>query len=373
MARSVLAVVALAANAAAAARAAFSVPSVPLRNAAAPGMTMPAVGLGTGGYGASPNPTCASYPQCWNAAAGCAGAVSAAVSTYLATAAGGGALPARVDNANTYADVSAVYAGINASGIPRSSVFLLSKVGSGQPMGYADTAAQIAGVLAGVPGGYLDALLIHWPTSPAPSTDPVCNMTTPATYNATACRLHTWQALVEVWQAGTVRAIGVSNYNVSELEEIVAAGMPVPSINQIPIHPYRFSSQVETIAWCAAHGVVVNAYSPLGVPDWHAFPAAGGMSTTPLVDPVVTAIAEVHGRTPAAVILAWLWANGIVTNPRSMNASHMADNLGAYDLALTDAEVALLSSRPQDWCSLDSKMYECAPDNIGPAVPHPWA
>lgn len=59
--------------------------------------------------------------------------------------------------------------------------------------------------------------------------------------------------------------------------------------------------------------------------------------------------------------LAWLWAQGIVTNPRTYSTAHMADNLGAYDLALTPAEVASLSGRPQDWCSVDPTMYTCAP------------
>lgn len=243
------------------------------------------------------------------------------------------------------------------------------------------------------------------------------------------CRLTTWAALVDIYNAGGARSIGVSNYNKSQLEEIVTAGMPLPAINQIPIHIYRCvcdwllpwascllaclhwrsfvggraadaecwsaaapcassspslhsghlrtvvcrsSSQLETIEYCQRNGITVNAYSPLGVPDWHVFPAAGGMAATALQDPVVTAVAQVHGRTPAAVMINWLWQQGIVTNPRTVRPEHMLDNLNAYNFTLSDAEVALLSSRPQDWCSVDSKMYECAPDNIGPAVGHPF-
>ena len=174
----------------------------------------------------------------------------------------------------------------------------------------------------------------------------------------------------EVGHAGGAKAVGVSNYDVADLEEIRLSGMPMPALNQIPFHIYRSSSWAETLAYCLRHGIAVNAYSPLGVPDWKSFPTSSGMSPTQLVDPVVTAVAAAHGRSPAAVLLNWLWQLGIVTNPRTYNPAHMDDDLRAYDFALNASEVALLSSRPQSWCSVD-KWYECAPDTVAPpASPH---
>lgn len=348
----------------------YQVPNVPLKNSAAPNQLMPAIGLGTGGY-SSAAAGFGVYPECWSDSNGCAAYVLNATTQWLQMASQGGVNPIRIDNANTYGDVGTIGLAMKQSGVPRSQIFLLSKVGSGQPMGYNDTLNQMASILQTQQVSYVDALLIHWPTATSNSTEPACQMGTP-TYNATLCRLETWRAMVDIFHAGQALAIGVSNYNKSEIEEIVSAGMPLPAINQIPIHIYRSSSQSETIEYCQRMGITVNAYSPLGVPDWHVFPSEGGMAATPLQDPVVQSIATARGKTGAQIMINWLWQQGIVTNPRTVQAAHMDENLSAYAFDLTDAEVALLNSRPQDWCSVDPSMYECAPDNIGPAISRPW-
>jgi 2,5-diketo-D-gluconate reductase A len=347
------------------------VPVLPLLNSAAPGMVMPATGLGTGGYAPPSSRLPSSYPECWDADANAtvAAAVSSAVSTYIKMAISGGVAQARIDNADSYENVAAVGAGMRASGVPRENIWLLSKVGNGLAMGFQDTLDQFANICATQGVTYVDALLNHWPTATATSKEAACNAADPA-YNATTCRLDTWRALVQIFNSGGAKAIGVSNYAVEQLEEIRLAGLPMPAINQIPIHIYRSSSWAETINYCLRHGIVVNSYSPLSVPDWHKFPAGNGMSVTALVDPVVTAVAAAHSRTPAAVILNWLWQLGFVSNPRTYNPAHMDDDLNAYNFALTPAEVAQLSARPQSWCSVD-QWYECAPDTqSAPTAPH---
>ena len=339
---------------------AYIMPSLPLLNAAAPGTLMPATGLGTGGYGHG-CATQATYPECWDGDdnATVAGWVSGAVSTYIKMALAGGVAQARIDNADSYQNLAAVGAGIAASGAPRASVFLLSKIGNGDAMGFQDTLDQFASICAKQGVTYIDALLNHWPTATAKSQEPACNVGDPA-YNATTCRLDTWRALVQIFNSGGAKSIGVSNYEVVHLEEIRTAGLPLPALNQIPFHIYRSSSWAETVSYCQRHGIAINSYSPLSVPDWHKFPPSNGMSATALVDPVVTAIAAAHGRSPAAVILNWLWALGIPTNPRTYNPAHMDDDLAAYNFSLNASEVGLLSSRPQSFCNIDS-YYECAP------------
>ena len=100
---------------------------------------------------------------------------------------------------------------------------------------------------------------------------------------------------------------------------------PPPPLHQIPYFLYHSSVQDGTVAWCAAHGILVNGYSPFGVPDHRTFvPPA---SLTPLDDPVAAAIAADHGVSTAALQLAWQGALGLVVNPRSMNAAHMLENL----------------------------------------------
>ena len=166
-------------------------------------------------------------------------------------------------------------------------------------------------------------------------------------------------ALVQIWQTGGARAIGVSNYNVTHLQEIVDAGLPLPALTQSPFHLYRSATQMDVLNWCNRNGVTFLGYSPFGVPDFKAYPPP--LVANQLQHPLVLAIAAQHsGATPAQVIIAWQWALGIPVNPRSQNAQHMADNLAAYSIALNQSEVNALSAIEQDFCSFDGKWYECA-------------
>ena len=117
---------------------------------------------------------------------------------------------------------------------------------------------------------YVDLMLIHWPTSPGKSSDPHCQMHG-SDYNATACRLASWKALLDLQKQGKARAVGVSNYNVEHLQEIIDAGLPLPSVNQCPYNPYLASAQADLLAKCKKHDILFNSYSPLGIPDWHQY------------------------------------------------------------------------------------------------------
>lgn len=137
-------------------------------------------------------------------------------------------------------------------------------------------------------------------------------------------------------------------------------------------HPYRSSSQMDTVAFNTAHNIVTLAYSPLGIPDWHVYPTPQLPASTTLADPVVVSVAAAHGVTPAQAIIAWEWALGLPSNPRSMNATHMRDNLAAFAIQLTAAEIEAMSSRPQDLCSFDGSFYECYDPAGTHAVPRPF-
>ena len=128
----------------------FSVPVLPLSNAAVPGLTMPYTGLGTGGYrsGLSPQPP-AVYPESWNGDQNetVAKAVTAAVAGYIQLAAAGGVPSIRIDNADSYNNLASVGLGIKTSGVPRERVWLLTKVGNGQAMGFQDVLDQWQSVM----------------------------------------------------------------------------------------------------------------------------------------------------------------------------------------------------------------------------------
>jgi len=270
----------------------------------------------------------------------------------------------RLDAADSYYTQKSVGEAMRNSGVNRSDIFVLQKVGPTNPLGYNDSLTQFAGILSDMQITYVDSLLIHWPWQEIPgqhSSDPYCDPYS-AKHNFTACRISTWKALIKIYESGQALSIGVANYNITHLQEIIEEGLILPTLNQIPFNPYHSTSQAELIQFCRDHDIVVLGYSPLGIPDWHKFPDPPMPATTPLNDPVVLQIAAAHGRSPAAVILNWEWSLGLPVNPRSMNAAHMLDNLNIYNFTLTTDEIAQLSSRPQDYCKSDN-WYECVPNN----------
>lgn len=337
-------------------------PSVVLRNAAAPGTVMPVAGLGT------------DFDFCENATASGNQSFDAAL---LWLQLGG----RRFDGALSYGCDRGVGEAMRASGVNRSDVFLVSKIGPGGlplPLGYNETLKQAAQILAELNDTYIDLLLVHepfsyWPdpsaAARAPSTDPACNLTNPK-YSTSGCRLSTWQAMVELWRAGKARSIGVSNYNSSHVDEIAAAGLPLPAVNQIQFSPHHgpthapctcgHSTSRPTPAACgnstaevnescsallsylAAHGIVANGYSPFeGKAD-------GGSLLT---EPALLAIAAAHpGVSPSQVVLNWQWQrHGVVVNPTATTEEYQRLNLDFVDgFALSDAEAAQLDAWPQN-------------------------
>ena len=357
-----------------------AVPSVLLHNTAQPGVSMPFIGLGCGAY-SDTNAGYNAYPECWVGDGGatgggsgtCGGFVQQAVTQWLE--AGG----RRLDAANSYQDQVDVGKALNAylasSGTPRSDIFLLSKVGPSHPLGGADAKAQFAGVLDEMQVDYVDLLLVHWPWDSASkgnvtnnattSSVPLCNHTSPL-FDERLCRLDTWQGMLDIFATGRARAVGVSNYNVTHFEEIVAAGMPLPALTQNPFHLYRSATQSDVIDYANKNGITFLGYSPFGVPDYHNYSFVGAPAGNQLQHPYVLSLADKYSATPAQVLIQWQYQLGIPVNPRSMNATHMADNLATYSLfaaigGLNQTEMDNLSSQPQDICGGDaSGWYECA-------------
>jgi len=246
-------------------------------------------------------------------------------------------------------------------------------VGPGQfdiPLGYRDLLIQTNQLLSDLSVTYVDLLLIHWPTQVIPqSSDPYCRAG--AMYDEKECRLQSWRAMVHVFNNNLTRAIGVSNYNISQLQEIIDAGLPLPSLNQIPFHLYRSSANQELIMFCRQHNIMFSGYSPLGVVDYHTFPPP--MSWTPMADPDVMTLANKYHVTPAQILLQWQYAIGIPTNPRTQNRAHMIENLNSYNFTLSQSEIDTLNGKPQDLCSIDPSFYECANVTTQPqqqATPH---
>lgn len=229
-------------------------------------------------------------------------------------------------------------------------------------MGYNETHIQFRQILENTGLDYVDLLLIHWPTQVVPqSTDPYCRHNVP-TSDERLCRLSTWKAMLEIYDSGAARAVGVSNFNATHLQEIVDSGMRLPAYNQCPFHLYRSRTQQRTREFCAAHNITFGGYSPLGVPDEQIYPQSNGMAWTPMADERVTALATKYAISPAQVLLQWHLQLAIPTQARSQNAAHMAENVALYGLGLvlSDSEMDSLNKAPQDLCEFDGSWYECA-------------
>lgn len=361
----------------------LDIPTVRLYNTADNNVLMPAIGLGTGAYGMENEPY-GKYPECWDevhpsisppgpAAPGCGDNAARAVWSWLTL---GGR---RLDSANSYYNGHSVGQGISGSQIAREEIFIVSKVGPTFPLGYNDSIQQFEEIKEQLQASYVDLLLIHWPSihpggyQSGVSSDSLCVSSYP-TYSEKHCRLSTWKGLLKIWSDKGARAVGVSNYNATHIQEIIDAQLPLPAANQISFNPYNARAQWDLVKLCQKYNITVLAYSPLGTPDFHHYPTTNypvplhdyptdsGMSVTLLQDPIVLATAHAHGVSAAQVILNWEWSLGVPPNPRSMSLAHMTENLNIFNFTLTANEKLALFNRPQDYCSLDPDWYECRPD-----------
>lgn len=356
------------------------IPSFPLYNAAEVGLRIPALGGGTGFYGMKIQPY-GEYPECGDEphddpappgppSPGCGNNTQKVVYTWLSKAKG-----VRLDCANSYYNHRSVARGIQQSGVNRSDIFILSKVGPTFPLGYNETIQQTLEALKDLQTNYVDMLLVHWPLvghsaqSYIPiSADPVCNVTNTHTYDEKECRLSTWLAMLVLFDLGFARSIGVSNYNITHLQEIIDAGMPLPTANQVSFNPYNYrTGRADLLEFCQKNRIQLIAYSSLGVPDVHQFPTEHpvvgltGMSRTLLEDPVITSLAKDYNRTSAQILLRWADQLGVPTNPRSMNEDHMKENLDIFSnpFTISDTDMNRIYNLAQDTCDVDPNWYEC--------------
>ena len=215
-----------------------------------------------------------------------------------------------IDTAAMYFNEEAVGRAIADSGVPRNEIFLTTKLSNWERT--ADLARKgFERSLKELHVDSVDLYLIHWPGTPD-------------------LFLPTWRALEEIYREGRVRAIGVSNFLAHHLETLAQETDIVPAVDQIECHPYLY--QQETIEYCNAHGIVVEAWSPL---------MSGSAALT---DPVICAIAQETGHDNAQVILRWHIQHGRRVLPRTTNPDHSLSNLSLFDFTLTQEQMARIDA-----------------------------
>jgi methylglyoxal/glyoxal reductase len=203
-----------------------------------------------------------------------------------------------IDTARIYGNEHDVGEGVRSSGVPRSEVFVTTKLWN-DDQGYDSALRAFDASLERLGLDYVDLYLLHWPVE--------------------GKRLDSWRALEHVFAEKRARAIGVSNFLVPHLKELLEHAKVVPSVNQIEVHP--FLQHRETRAFCKEHGIVVEAYSPLT----HA---------ERINDPVITDLAKHAARTNAQVLLRWGIQHGMVVLPKSVNEARIAENAALFDFEL---------------------------------------
>ena len=204
-----------------------------------------------------------------------------------------------IDTAAIYENEEGVGQAVRESGIAREELFITSKVWN-TDQGYESTLKAFDASLERLGMDYLDLYLIHWPGKDK--------------------YLDTWKALEKLYKDGKVKAIGVSNFHVHHLENLLANSEIKPVINQIELHPYL--SQVEIRDYCEKHEIKVEAWSPLG-------------RGTLLDEPTINHIAKKHGKTAAQVIIRWHLQHDIVVIPKSITPSRIEENAQVFDFSLS--------------------------------------
>lgn len=216
-----------------------------------------------------------------------------------------------IDTAEMYGNERGVGEAVAASGLPREEVFVTSKLNNGAH----DHDAALAAfdrTLEELGFDHLDLFLIHWPLP------------------AVGDFVETWRAMEEIHASGRTRAIGVSNFHAHHLQRLFDAGLSVPAVNQIEVHP--FLVQDELRAFDAAHGIVTEAWSPI---------ARGRV----VDDPVIAGIAQRLGRTPAQITLRWHLQRGDVVFPKSSDPARMRENFELFDFELSQDDMAAITGR----------------------------
>ena len=220
-----------------------------------------------------------------------------------------------IDTAAVYGNEESVGRAIAESGVRREDIFVTSKVWNAC-RGYESTLAAFDETMKKLGLDYLDLYLIHWPANKTQFE------------NWDEINLATWRAMIELYRAGKIRAIGVSNFLPHHLESLVETEV-VPAINQIEFHPGFMQS--ETVEYCKKNGIVVEAWSPLGT---------GRM----LNNETLMAIAKKYDRSVAQLCIRWCLQNGTLPLPKSVTPSRIVENTGVFDFVISDEDMAIINA-----------------------------
>jgi len=215
-----------------------------------------------------------------------------------------------IDTAAAYGNEASVGDAVRHSTIPRDQLFITTKLWN-DDHGFSAALRAFDHSLGLLGLDYVDLWLVHWPVE--------------------KLRSETWRAFERVYAEGRARSIGVSNYMVRHLTELLGHAEVTPAVNQIELHPFIYRKRADVIALCEKHGIVVQAYSPL-------------TKAKRLSHPVILRIAGEQGRTPAQVLIRYALEKNTVVLAKSVKRNRIEENARVFDFHLSEADIAALDA-----------------------------
>jgi 2,5-diketo-D-gluconate reductase A len=209
-----------------------------------------------------------------------------------------------IDTAQAYGNEESVGQGLRESGVPREAVFITTKFFPARK----DAVVEVERSLQRLGVDYVDLYIVHWPKG-GPTW--------------------AWPGMERAREAGYARSIGVSNFGVDDLRQLLAAATVPPVVDQVQFSPYEYRKAL--LESCRQNGIALEAYSPLG-------------TGRHLTSDTVAGIARRHGRTPAQVLLRWCIERGIAIIPKSTHRERIAENAQLFDFRLSDEDIAELDA-----------------------------
>ncbi|MBA4547805.1 aldo/keto reductase [Thermoactinomyces intermedius] len=213
-----------------------------------------------------------------------------------------------IDTAAVYKNEEGVGKAIKESGVSREDLFITTKVWN-DDQGYDSTLQAFEESRKKLGLEYIDLYLIHWPVK--------------GKYK------ETWKALEKLYEDGLVKAIGVSNFQVHHLKDLLADAKVKPVVNQVEFHPYL--TQKELLAYCNEENIQLEAWSPL-------------MQGEVVRVDVIKELAEKYGKTPAQIVLRWDLQHGVVTIPKSVKEHRIRENADVFDFELSQEDMDKLDA-----------------------------
>lgn len=225
-----------------------------------------------------------------------------------------------IDGAYIYKNEEMIGKAIRNCGIKREELFITNKVWNSQ-RGYQSTLQALDRSLETMGLDYFDLYLIHWPANSLMYENPV------------EVNRQTWQAMIDAYKQGKVKAIGVSNFRIHHLEQIMDMEI-IPMVNQIKYHPGLL--QKEVVDYCKENDILVEAYSPLA-------------RSALLDNDIINELAQKYHKTPSQICLRYIYQNDILPLPKSVTPSRIQENFKIFDFEIGKADIDRLDTLKVDY------------------------